>query len=238
MTRDEIIANKENLQGADLQGADLRGADLRGANLYRANLLRANLCGADLRGANLYGADLLRANLCGADLYEVNLRGADLYDVNLREANLCGADLHRANLCGADLRGADLREADLRGANLCRAYLRDADLRGTKGLEETEIQPREGEIIGWKKCRNGVLVKVLVPKDAKRSNATVRKCRAERVMVLEVIGAMVGTSKYDPHVLYEVGKIVQCDKWEEDRWIECGGGIHYFITREEAEGYE
>ena len=25
--------------------------------------------------------------------------------------------------------------------------------------------------------------------------------------------------------------------WEEDRWIECGGGIHHFLTRTEAEAY-
>jgi hypothetical protein len=28
---------------------------------------------------------------------------------------------------------------------------------------------------------------------------------------------------------------VRCDKWNEDRWIECGGGIHFFLTRIEAE---
>ena len=26
-------------------------------------------------------------------------------------------------------------------------------------------------------------------------------------------------------------------KWDEDRWNECANGIHFFITREEAEAY-
>jgi hypothetical protein len=76
-----------------------------------------------------------------------------------------------------------------------------------------------------------------VPSKARRSNATGRKCRAEFVKVLDVIGAEVGISKHDGKTEYRKGKIVRCDKWEEDRWIECGGGIHFFITRYEAENY-
>jgi len=55
--------------------------------------------------------------------------------------------------------------------------------------------------------------------------------------VLEVIGAEFGISKHDRRTEYRVGKIVRCDKWNEDRWVECGGGIHFFLTRIEAENY-
>jgi len=30
---------------------------------------------------------------------------------------------------------------------------------------------------------------------------------------------------------------VRCDKWDDDRWNECSGGIHFFLTRAEAEAY-
>ncbi len=82
MTRDEIIANKTNLPGADL----------RWANLSWANLSRANLSGADLSRANLYGADLSEANLSWADLSWADLYGADLSGANLSGTNLCGAN--------------------------------------------------------------------------------------------------------------------------------------------------
>lgn len=90
---------------------------------------------------------------------------------------------------------------------------------------------------GWKKCKNGVLVKLQIPAKAKRSSATSRKCRAEFVEVLEVIGADIGISRHDGVTAYKKGEIVKCDKWEGDRWIECGGGINFFITRKEAEEY-
>jgi hypothetical protein len=92
-------------------------------------------------------------------------------------------------------------------------------------------------VIGWKKCRNGVLVKVRVPADAKRCNATGRKCRAERVEVLSVVGAAEGVSMYDAAVVYRVGETVKSHRWEPNRFIECGGGIHFFLTCEEAEAY-
>ena len=77
----------------------------------------------------------------------------------------------------------------------------------------------------------------MIGKNAKRSNASGRKCRAEYVKVLEVVGAHVGISSYDSVTEYRAGKIVRCDTWNTDRWVECGGGIHFFLTRIEAENY-
>ena len=152
-------------------------------------------------------------------------------------ANLSGANLRGANLYGADLRSADLRSADLHGANLYGADLSGAKNVSNKLNAESSILPDSGPFVGWKKCQNGVIVRLAVPSKAKRSNATGRKCRAEYVKVLEVIGAEVGISQHDQKTEYRKGKIVRCDKWNEDRWVECGGGIHFFITRCEAENY-
>ena len=138
---------------------------------------------------------------------------------------------------------ANLRSADLSGANL-----RSANLKDIKGgeliLAQTEIIPREGEVIGWKKCRDKVLVKLRVPADAKRSNAPGgRKCRAERAEVLEIIGPMGGARKdavslYDSNFIYCIGEVVTPGTWNTDRFTECGSGIHFYLTREEAEAHE
>jgi len=143
----------------------------------------------------------------------------------------------RANLCGANLRGANLGNANLYGADLY-----GANLCGAKNAAlvwaRTVIAP-EGDIIGWKSCRNNVLVKLRVPIEAKRSNTTGRKCRAEFVDVLEVIGATEGQSKIPSGgelLTYRVGERVQCvEPFDENRWKECSSGIHFYLTREEAE---
>ena len=150
---------------------------------------------------------------------------------SLRSADLYGADLRSADLYGADLRSADLRSADLYGADLRSASLNPVD------AARLTTCPSSGSFTAFKKCNGGVIVKVLIPEDARRSSATGRKCRAEFVDVLEVFGADFGVSQHDQKTRYEVGKRVTCDSWCEDRWQECAGGIHFFITREEAEDY-
>jgi hypothetical protein len=216
--------------------ANLREADLRGANLCEANLREADLRGANLRGANLRGADLRGANLRGADLYGADLRGADLREANLREADLRGA-----NLRGANLRGADLREADLCGANLREANLRGADLYGAENADYaiavTRILP-EGDIIGYKKCMDGIIVKLQIPAKARRSHAFGRKCRAEYAKVIHIYGADEARSSHDKSFVYRKGKIVRpTQPWDENWMEECASGIHFFITKIEAERY-
>ena len=166
-------------------------------------------------------ADLSGANLSGANLRSADLRSADLSGANLRSANLRSANLRSANFSGADLSGAYLRGA------------KDSDY----ALAQSSILPETGPIWGWKKCRNNVLVKLVVGDTAKRSHAAGRKCRAEHVKVLEVIGAEVGISAHDGKTQYRVGDVVRCDQWDADRWNECSGGIHFFLTRIEAERY-
>ena len=183
--------------------------------------------------------------LCGANLRCADLRGANLYCADLRDANLCCADLYGADLRGADLRGANLYRADLRGANLRGANLYGANLRGAKYNENTAFFalacPEEGAFIGWKKVDN-LLVKLLIPEDAQRSSATTRKCRASKAVVLEITGAtgaptLIVNHKYGHDTVYEVGKEVLPDSWDDNRWNECSHGIHFFITKQEAINY-
>ena len=186
-------------------------------------------------GANLAGAYLAGANLAGA--YLVN---ANLADANLAGANLAGANLAGAYLAGANLADANLANANLAGANLARAYLADANLAGAKNADfaiaQTRILP-DGDLIGWKKCMQGVIVKLRIPEAAKRSHAFGRKCRAEYADVIDIIGADVGISQHDGRTEYRIGQRVTPDRFDENWQEECSSGIHFFITRLEAENY-
>jgi len=175
--------------------------------------------------ANLSGADLSGANLSGAYLRGAYLRGADLSD-----ANLSGAYLR-----GADLSDADLSDADLSGAYLSGAYLSDAD-NADYAIAKTRILP-DGELIGWKKCQNSVIVKLRIPAEAKRSHAFGRKCRAEFVDVLEVYGALCGVSMHDGETTYVPGQRITPDSFDDNWMNECSHGVHFYITRIEAENH-
>ena len=160
---------------------------------------------------------------------------ADLSGTYLRNANLQCADLQDANLRNADLRNADLRGAYLRGSDLRDADLQDANGAGLALAMSSHLPA--GDIIGWKKCMNDVIVKLRIPEAAARSHGVSRKCRAEYAVVLEVIGANEGVSQYDKATTYRAGETVKPMSWDPDRWNECTGGIHFFITREEAEAF-
>jgi hypothetical protein len=221
--------------GLAIRWAVKSGADLSGADLSGAYLSRADLSGADLSGADLSGAYLSRADLSGADL-----SGADLSGADLSRADLSGADLSRAYLSRADLSGADLSRAYLSGADLSRADLSRAYLSGAKNADlaiaRTRILP-DGALIGWKKCRNDVIVKLRIPEDAPRSHAYGRKCRAKFADVLEIFGADKAVSSHDPKFTYTVGERVEAANWCENWEEECAGGVHFFINRLEAEAY-
>ena len=187
---------------------------------------------ANLRGANLCDADLSGANLCDA-----NLRGANLCDADLSGANLCGANLCDANLRDADLRRADLSDADLSGANLRRADLSDADLSDAD-LPNYAICPEEGSFTAYKKLSGGIIATLEVPAEARRTSSLVgRKCRAEFVRVLSLSGGTEALSRRDFGTVYRVGEIVRPDSYNPDIRVECTHGIHFFITRREAEEY-
>lgn len=140
---------------------------------------------------------------------------------------MSGADMSRANMSGANMYGADMSGA--MGAEL--------------PIARSRILP-EGSLIGWKQLRSGIIAKLRIPEGAKRSHAFGRKCRAEFAEVLELwtpggTPAPLGVSQHDVSFRYEVGKIVRpstpfSENWEE----ECAPGIHFFITRLEAENYQ
>ena len=205
---------RADLHYADLHDADMRGADLRGANLYDA----------DMRGADLYDADLHDANMMRADLHY-----ADLHDADMRGADLHYADLYDADMRGADLRGANLWGANLLGANMCDADMCDAD-RLRKGIKLSE------PIIGWKKCKNNVLVKLEIPRGATVFSINNSKCRTDKAKVLEIIGNDRAYSKYK-FFSYYVGDVIEIFDFNCEYNVECAQGIHFFKSREEAENY-
>jgi hypothetical protein len=212
---EQAVKARANLADAYLAGANLADAYLADAYLADAYLADAYLAGANLADAYLAGAYLAGANLAGANLARANLAGA-----NLADANLAGANLARANLAGANL--ADAYLADAKGAEIA--------------IAKTRILP-DGDLIGWKKCKNSVIVKLRIPETAKRSHAFGRKCRAEYADVLEVIGAEVAISSHDGKTEYRAGQRVTPDSFDENWQEECASGIHFFITRLEAQEY-
>lgn len=245
-----------NLSGIDLVGASFRGADLSNANLGDANLTNAILSDARLDSTVFAGAIMTSAQLTNCKGHNAKFSGANLEGADFEWATLIETDFRDADLPIAQLFGANFTASSFRGANLSLTHARLANFEGCNFQNATltamsydystrGIHPApEGELIGWGK-KSGHIVKMKIPADAKRSCATTRKYRAEYAIVLEIYGGLQTLehksrhSNYPRHpVVYEVGKEVRPDEWDEDRWQECSHGIHFFLTRKEAEEWD
>jgi uncharacterized protein YjbI with pentapeptide repeats len=249
----EVDLNRESLQyadlsgtnliGAHLSGTNLTGADLSGANLDRADLSGANLRAAFLNGAFLNYADLLRADLFHARLCETNLFHADLTKADLRSADLTSAQLVYADLTKADLSGANLKHANLSNAVLNGAFLNWANLSDTllDDVKGSLMEYRKGkiltqDIIGYKKCESNVIVTLLIPRGAIVFSINGYKCRTNRAKVIAIDGANRAYSTYK-YMTYYVGDEFNIYDFDLQYNEECAPGIHFFMTRKDAENY-
>ena len=152
--------------------------------------------------------------MCGANMMGANMCGANMIDTNMRDADLRNANMSYANMRGANMRGADISGAD----------------RLRKGIKLSE------PIIGWKKCKNNVLVKLEIPRGAIVFSINNKKCRTDKAKVLEIIGADRAYSNYK-FFSYYVGDVIEVFNFNCEYNFECAEGIHFFRTREEAENY-
>jgi hypothetical protein len=220
--KSRAVNRPPEFRGADLRGRSFSYDDLRGADFFGANLSGCNFHGADLTGANLSRVVAVRACFHGANLTGVSLKRAVTVKCDFGRADLTGATFDEDSVfAGSDFRGA-----------------KNAD--HVAGL--TLLTP-EGDVIGWKKCQDGKIVKLRIPAKAARGNAGTRKCRAASAKVLAVYTKSGRPSKsavsiHDEDFVYRVGATVKpTGPFDANRWDECSSGIHFFLTRAEAEAY-
>ena len=106
------------------------------------------------------------------------------------------------------------------------------------------VCPEKGGFTAFKKLADDSIAELLIPEHAKRSSATTRKCRCSEALVVEItdekgdkvgVGYSMCGGQNGEKTVYTVGQMVYPDGFDEDRWNECSNGIHFFMTRKEAE---
>lgn len=236
------LKNESGGARADLTNVNFKGMDLSGVNMRLAILNGANFKGASLIKACFARADLTLANFTGALLHK-----ADFSFANLIDTNFTGAILINANLSFAILYDTKLKDADLSYACFDGAIVKNisSESKNTINYFFPIACPSVGSFIGWKQAAHNTIVKLCIPEDAKRSSAFGRKCRCNKAICLAIEnldGSPTLTtsvaSEWDKEFIYEVGKEVRVDDFDENRFNECAPGIHFFITRDEAVNYK
>lgn len=208
-------------------------------NLILENM---NLENYDLSDMNFSHSNFINANLSNVNFYSSQLVNVLLDDCNLQNANLKNANLERASL-----RRANLTKVDISGARLYAAVLENAildDIIFDDNTKNFRIHcPEKGAFIAYKKGLNNLIVKLLIPSDAKRVSSTMNCCRCDKAKVLEIKN-FEGTKFFDEAwstvaegFCYKLGEWVYAENFNEDRWYDSTGGIHFWMTEEEAKAY-
>lgn len=202
---------------------------------------------SDLSGWNLSNIDFTLCSFSGC-----TLNGADFQNSSVENALFDGVPLkdavfREANLRTASFRYCDMRGCDIRGADLFGAVLEYAKLDGIRDDERTKWFrlhcPEKGAFLGYKKCVNDRMVQLLIPADARRTSATLPSCRCDKAKVLTIKSFDFqenfdeAWSLVDENFVYKRGEWVEVKDFNEDRWMDSTTGIHFWMTREEAEAY-
>ena len=102
--------------------------------------------------------------------------------------------------------------------------------------------PQNKKMIGYKKCKDNLIVKLEIPEDAKRTSTPSRKCRSDKAVVLRIetldgIIVTAGRSSFNPKFIYKVGQTIKSDSYNDSSTCGCGNGINFFMSREDALDY-
>ena len=244
-----------NLWGAFLHNIDLTEAMLEETVFESANLTLSKLNGCkgentrftfacmwdcDIKNASLKKANFLDAKICscdftGSDLEEACFACADFDDAIFVNTKLCNADFDFASRTyWTDFSGSDMTGLSTADVDFDPDYLKDV-----KGLHMHMFCPEEGSFIAWKKCRDGKIVKLLIPEYAERKGNTMHNCRASEAVVLEIYdkdgdSADEAVSRYNKDFKYVKGEKVIAEKLDPNRFGDVSG-IYFVLSREDAE---
>lgn len=203
------------------------------------------LCGhrltADFRSKDYSGIDFNRRNFANRDFSNSVFDGAILF-----EAGFFRTLFINCNFSNADIRRANFIECTFENCVFDNCKYKEAEFRNCDKAPDFPMAcPRKGEFIAYKKCvfnEFWVIVTLLVPEDALRSSATSNKIRVSKAKVLDIrkpdnTKVHHAYSMYNPDFVYRVGKIVEVQDFNTDRYCQCAPGIHCFMTKEEALEY-
>ncbi|WP_300280296.1 pentapeptide repeat-containing protein [Peptacetobacter sp.] len=201
----------------------------------------------DLTGMDLSNIDFEWSDFKNVRLSHVNFENSNLSNVFLENADLSNSNFKNCTMHGTNLRYTNLENIDLSGADIFCANLEEAKMDGIKTDENTKhykmICPETGAFLGWKTCFNKRLVRLLIPADARRTSSTMNTCRCDKAKVISISDSDEkekfdeAVSYVDGDFVYKVGEMVYAKGFNPDRWRDSTGGIHFFMTKEEALGY-
>lgn len=220
--------------------------------IYDSDFVDASLEGTSFVSSGVADCKFMNSDFYSTDMDHVKFTGCDFRNCRFDEARFWKVRFRHCIFDDAFFNDCSFIDCNFEGCSTAFNTVHNCS-----GFPYVPMAcPEEGEFIGYKKvCLNMVepnaarlcrgIVKLRIPADAKRSSAGGRKCRCSHAYVEGIYTLsgeplkVVGYSAYrtSGQIVYETGKMVYADKWDDDRWNTCSNGIHFFLNRMEAVNY-
>ena len=238
-----LDVSHKTLEDVVIRDCNLSQALFSGCVLIRCTFINCTLNNACFVEAMFNGTVFNNCSMNNTDFRLTGISSCGFKDCGMRKSVFYNSYIRSTQIHDCDFTGCDFRDTVF--WNMCSNC---QDMMPFVPLN----CPETGSFIGYKKALvdmnldgeyTWVIVKLRIPEDAKRTSGFSRKCRCSKAEVLEITkpsGAQVNRpafSMYDYNFTYKVGAVITEEKFCEDRYRECAKGIHFFMTRKEAENY-
>lgn len=231
-------------------------------NAYFEDIILKNVClkYITFRNCKFKNCIISYSNLTGTEFTNVSFEHVVFTENNMRsvvyfKSQLKSVKMNKCVMFESGFLETSFEDVTIYKSNLDDSSVKESNFDNIRLIRNSGTLlncPVEGSFIGFKGLcsknrRNLLICKLEIPMDAKRSNAFGRKCRCSKAKVLKILAmddeynftipVEKGFSLHESGFEYKVGEMVYPDSFDDDRWIECSNGIHFFMTKQETIDY-
>lgn len=170
--------------------------------------------------------DFVKCNFCGCTICDDKIDHCEF-----RESVLDSCSFQKSSITNTGFDKAEFKN----GINFVKADIQNSYL--PEGYERMLGVTLKEPIIGYKKTREGVVIKAEIPAGAIVFSINGKKCRTNRAKIVDMRGHVVLHSSFDINFHYTLGQEIEILDFDPCYSHECAPGFHFFMTEEEAKAY-
>lgn len=225
-----------------------------GNNTYVTKLYYSSLLVSDFENCTFSNMRFINVDLSNSLFKNCKFVRCNFEKCNLLSATFENCTFEHSRLTCVDMTNCNIADSTFNdvafsAVNFASANIFDCSIDNVKTDNYTShwhiACPQEGAFIAWKRAAGDKFVKLQICEDARRSSSTSRKCRCDKALVLGIYDenktllsdVTSARSIHNKNFVYEVNKIVHVNNFDDNHWMECAPGIHFFLTFEEAKNY-
>lgn len=221
------VTNRCIFRNVTFVGCKFTSTRMEQCSFFGCTFRNCNFNNSDFEHGMFYSCEFMICTFINCRLAYSMISFTVFYESTLSMCNFKNSSIMRSDFETTKF-GNDTR---FEGAGIECSHLPDEYYRI---LGKVLVEP----IIGYKKTREGVVIKAEIPAGAIVFSINGKKCRTNRAKIVDMRGRTVLHSSFDINFRYELGQEIEILDFDPCYSHECAPGFHFFMTEKEAEEYQ